>query len=257
MVGRMRKPARILPWLVASAALAVTLAACGGGDDDDVASGATFSTGGIDCAAMNNDSHRYVTTYTFRVEAAPTPTPEGVPGAPPPTEVTLKVEVSVESADAQQALYTYEDEFNHNETDIIAVGDQYFQKSGSDPWRLSEGGSIPYQAISICGALAPDMDLASTEHETEEVNGIQSERFDYTDWATEWAVRFPSFGGGSDVGTLIETWTGSVWVAHDGNYISKVHLTGQGAYPDGSPLHVEFAYEIMDRGDDVNVEAPL
>ncbi len=161
-----------LLWLTLALAAAIVLvsSACGAGDDDSAE--ATFSAQPVNCAAMDADSYRFVTTIMFKVDGPPTPTPEGVAPAPGPFELTQKIEGDVESNDAYQANMSFIDQFNNSQTAAIRKGDKWWLQTTSG-WSEQGTEVIPYRPITICESIAPDID-PSGAHAADAVNGIAS-----------------------------------------------------------------------------------
>lgn len=256
MIGR-----KTLGLFTLAAIAAVAASACGGDDDGGVA----FTPGTVVCDALANTSYRYNASVHFVVDAAPTPTPEGVVPGPGAADIAQVILGAVEDADSYQAEMTFNQAGASAPTTTGAIHDDgkaWLQSGGRWTPQVTEGSSrpvelIPYLPKTLCAALAPDVDAMAPDHASEDVNGVPSQRFDYALLTSDFPDRSPDFGGSSDVGSMINVFSGSVWVANDGNFISKMQMSGQGRYADGSVLHFEISYEVSDWGSDVKVEPPL
>jgi hypothetical protein len=246
-------------WAGVAALVALATFACGGDDDDDVA----FTPGTVDCDTLINGSYRYNVSIHYIVDPSPTPLPSGAGPGHPAVDLRQELVGSVEDADSFAAEMTFIDRSVASTTGAMHDdGRGWLQSGGRWTEQVASaerpvGDLVPYLPKNFCQALAPDIDTTVSDRESEDVNGIRSQRFNYTDFVTDFPDRTPDFGGGSDVGVLINEFDGSVWVANNGNFISKIDMSGEGTYPDGAVMHFSIAYEISDLGADINLEPPI
>jgi len=236
-------------------ALAV-LAACGGDDDDSAA----YGGGTLVCEAMNAEPHRYAATAVFDGVAPDVPI-EGAPAAPPPFHFESNIDGEVEDADSISA-----DVFNTdggaaqgNVSGIINDGKRFLRNETSG-WQNVDNADpgyspVAYQPLKTCQALAVDFDPSGFEGQDEEVNGIASTRYEISEFRSDFPDRMPDVGGGSEVSSLVNVFSGIVWVSDTG-FISKLDLTGVGGYPDGTTLSARFTYDLLDWGADIDIQDP-
>ena len=254
MLVVMRAPVMQILCPLAFAAL-VLLTACG--DDDD---SAAYDGGALVCEAMNGASHRYTATAVFDGVAPDVPI-EGAPAAPPAFHFESNIDGEVEDADSISASVFNTDggAARGNVSGIVNDG-RRFLRNDTVGWQSVDNADpayspVSYQPLKTCQALAVDFDPSSVSGQDEEVNGIASTRYELSEFRSDFPDRMPDVGGGSEVSSLVNVFSGIVWVSDTG-FISKLDVTGVGGYPDGTTLTARFTYEILDWGADIDVQDP-
>jgi hypothetical protein len=247
-----------LALLSAPAALLVLASTACGGDDDDEAT--AFDAGSpVVCDTLSNESYTYNAMFQFTVEA-PEVRPTGVPPGPESTQFTQDIAGEHEDADSFKATTVASDTFREYPAVSAVYDDGRVWTSNPTGWteqppRERLGDNIPYRPVDVCTALAPDIDT-TWDTESEEINGVDSHRFDVEGLVSDFPDRSPGLGGGADIAQLVNEFDGSIWVAEDGAYVTKMELTGSGTYPDGTALSVIFAYEITEMDADIDIAPP-
>ena len=144
---------------------------------------------------------------------------------------------------------------------VVSVADNQAFVRLSGVWQKADNTSnrpvpLPYQPDQICKALAPDVDttkLGAGQPET--VNGVSSQRFTLHSSATSFFTN--EFGGQSDIAANVKTLDGTIWVADQGNFMTKLDITGVGQYTNGQPISVKITFELSDLGADIKIGPPL
>jgi hypothetical protein len=230
------------------------LSACGGG------SAAVFKPGPLVCDALSTQSYQYQLQAALQVDAMAGTPPPSTDAFSPPFTFTETIQGAV--SDGKKFQVTIDNSDGHSDTIFQAlqldnnVGYQNF----GDGWNVrdtSRGTLVKYFPPDVCNALAPDVDTSTLgTAQAEQVNGIASQRFAFTDLPTQFFTRDADYGGGSDAGSYLHNVNGTIWVADSGGYPTKLDMTGAGQYPNGQPLKVRITFQASDVGKSVDLKAP-
>jgi hypothetical protein len=239
----------------AAALLILTSAACG--DDDDQAT--AFDAGNpVVCDTLANQPYTYTSTFQF-LTGAPEVRPTDVMPGPDTAQFKQEVDGAHEDADSYEGTVVASDYYREYPAIIAVYDDGGAWSSVDGEWEerdlVASPNMIPQRPVNLCAAIAPDVDT-TWDSEREDVNGISSHRFDVTDFVSDFPDRSPGVGPTSDISQLVNEFDGSIWVADNGSYITKVDLAGSGTYPDGTVLNVAFVYEITEMDADVDISPP-
>ena len=250
MVNSSRVSLFVLGLLVAVA----FLSACGGG------SAAVFKPGPLVCDALSTQSYQYQVQASLQVEAVAGTPPPSTGAFSPPFTFTETIQGAVSNGKYFQV--TIDNNDGHSDTIVQAlqldnnVGYQNF----GDGWHVrdtSRSAIVKYFPPNVCSALAPDVDTSTLgTAQAEQVNGIASQRFTFTNLPTKFFTRDADYGGGSDAGSYIQDVNGTIWVANSGGYPTKLDMTGAGQYPNGQPLKVRMTFQVSDVGKSVDLKVP-
>lgn len=241
-------------WLLAGMALAgLFLAACG--------SNIQGAPSVIVCDKLTQASYRYKANWQMSVDELTTTLPPSVQAQVAFTftgddqgnvQDGSKIDITYTNSDGK-ATGTFRTIRLSPTLAYIDLGNG-LQKSDTAPNRPVP---IPYEPSVLCNSIAPDIKLASLgSGQPESVNGIASHRYDFDGLVTEFFARSPMFGAQSDLAANVPSLSGSVWVADDGGYISKLKILGQGPYESGQFIRLEATYEAYDMDKNVTVSAP-
>jgi hypothetical protein len=242
--------------------LAALFGACSGGNSTAVA-----KPGPLVCDTLATGSYHYTEHVVLAVSAL-----SGLPSPPPvPTasgsshsvfSLSTDLQGSVQGANIDATIHTDTGSSVGDYEVILLADNQGFVKL-SNGWQKADNTSnrpvpLPYQPDQVCKALAPDVDttkLGAGQPET--VNGVSSQRFTLQALPTSFFANEPDFGVQSDVGAHIKTLDGTIWVADQGNFITKLDIIGTGQYPNGQLISVKVTFELLDLGADIKIAAPL
>lgn len=252
---------KLTPLIALTALLLLTMAACGGGDGDD-APRASLAAGAIGCEQMREDSYQY--SFQVDLDTGPLPTSSPLPTGPgrPPFHFTSSVRGVVQDGVKLQGTVTNTDGTNNTVYEAIQIGDTgYLKFDNGQGWKESDTSvrpiAFPYWPMSVCESLAPDIDTGSLgTPEIEELNGINTERYEVPSLGIDFFKRSPDFGSGSDAASYITGLSGTLWVAETGRYPAKFDFSGQGNYTSGQVFTVQIQFEVWDLRSEVKVSAP-
>lgn len=245
--------------LIGGALILVALAvACG--DDDTIT---LTEPSQISCERLTEDSYRY---HVEAVQDFGDIDPEFTPEATPLLGYTTWSFSELQDGEVEggNALYVSvftSDGGNMGEVEFIRLEDAGYMNSAGQGWQLVDTSVRPlpvrFRPSLVCEGLVPDLDLPTLETSGQEkVNGIVSYRYDIDTQELGFLAKSGDFDSGSDIGAYAHDYTGSIWIAADGGYPSRIDLIANGHYPDGRRISVAFLLEISDMGGDVNVEPP-
>jgi hypothetical protein len=139
----------------------------------------------------------------------------------------------------------------------VLIGQEIWVQFGEE-WRASaEPLSIPYQAIPICNAILPELDLSQAEPESEDIDGTKTRHYSFARNASPEGVG-KVFGVGSDMDLLISTLDVDLWLSEDDDALVRLEAQGKGLYSDGRPLMARVVLDVRDINDeDIKVVAPI
>lgn len=139
---------------------------------------------------------------------------------------------------------------------VVVIGQEtWTQLEGN--WQVAQPLTIGYQAIPICEAILPELDLSQAEPEREEIDGVKTLHYSFARNASPEGVA-KVFGPGSDMDVLINTLDVDLWLSDDGDELVRLEFQGKGLYSDGRPLMVHVVLDVRDINDkDIKVEAPI
>jgi hypothetical protein len=246
--------------LAAFAVLALLATAACGGDDDDVPS-TSLAAGAVGCEQLLNDSYQYtvqVDTDVGPLPTAPLPTGQGRPAFHFTTTVNGKVQDGVKL----QATVENTDGPNKTVYEAIQIGDTGYLKFEDElGWKASDTSlrriPFPYWPMAVCQSIAPDIDTSALDApESENLNGVDTERFELAGISTDFFKRSPEFGPGSDAAAYISSLSGTLSVAKEGRYPAKFDVTGQGNYPSGQVFTMQIQFDAWDFGADIQISEP-
>jgi hypothetical protein len=252
----------MVPQILAGALIVLAAFGACGGDDSAVA-----KPGPLVCDTLLQGSYHYIAHVTEGVDNAPgTPAPSASPALPAATFtwdiqgaiVGAKFDVTVRNTAGQSG----EGQSSEYEAIDLGSGQGYLNlKDTGQGWQNHDTSYsplvVPYRPADLCSALGPDVDTSKlASGQAEAVNGIASQRFALQGFATQFFARDPDFGPASDAARNIHTVDGTIWVANQGNYVSKLDISGAGQYPNGQTISVKLTLEVSDVGGDVKVTAP-
>lgn len=239
--------------------IAATFVACGGDDDD-----ATFQPGPLLCDGLGAKSYHYTMKVNEEVKAyeGAQPTPANLT---PPVTILWDITGANEGGDNGGAIdmkqYNEISGTGGNSETILLESDEGWVNIGGG-WSKSESLERPphvaFWPIFTCRALAPDIDTAALGGgQPETINGVPSQKFSFEFPDSDFIARHPDFGGGSHAGSYIHSISGTVWVADQGNLITKLEVAGEGQYPTGQVITVSMQFEVSDLDTDIRVRAPI
>lgn len=246
--------------LIGGALTLVALAvACGDGDPTTLAEPSQIS-----CERLTEDSYRY---HVEAVQDFGDIDPEVTPEATPPLGFATWAFSERHDGEVEDGSELYVSVFSTDggsvgEIELIDLGDTSYSKfTGRGGWKEVDTTVRPlpvrYRPWLVCQGLVPDVDPTTLETSgREEVNGIVSYRYDINGQDLGFLARSGDFGSSSDIGAYAHEYTGSIWIAADGGYPSRIDLVSNGHYPDGRRISLDFLFEISDIGGDVKVEPP-
>jgi hypothetical protein len=245
--------------LLPTVLIAAMLVACGGSGSDTA-----LQPGVISCDGLGKKSYHYSMNVVEDVKAydGPAPTPTNLTS---PLTITWDITGANEGGDNGGAI----DAKQHNDiggtggdSETILLEDDEgwvdighgFKKSDNP----AQPANVPFWPIFTCRALAPDIDTTKLgPAQAEAVNGVASQKFSFQNMTSEFIGRHPDFGSGSQAGTNIHTISGSVWVADQGNLITKFDITADGQYKTGQKISITMKFEVSDLDTDIKVRAPI
>jgi hypothetical protein len=261
-------PMRVCGGLLVLGLVLVLAAACGGGGSDN-SSPTPQVTGGPPGAAtaapcqmlVEADTYRYVAKVTLdSPETTETPS-EDLP-LPSPTLTRPFTGPFLFQYDVE-ATVVAPDRFAYTITTagaepfgVVVIGqDTWAQFDGN--WRVSQPVSVGYQAIPICEAILPELDLSQAQPESEDIDGTKTRHYSFARNASPEGVG-KVFGVGSDMDLLIDTLDVDLWLSEDDDSLVRLEAQGKGLYSDNRPLMVRVVLDVRDiDDDDVKVEAPI
>jgi hypothetical protein len=230
------------------------LSACGGG------SPAVFKPGPLVCDTLSSQSYQYQVQATLQVDAMAGTPPPSTGAFDPAHTFTETIQGAV--SDGKYFQVTVDNNDGHSDT--IFQASQLDNNVGytnlGDGWNVrdvSTAALIKYFPPEVCSALAPDVDTSTLgTAQAEQVNGIASQRFAFTNLPTQFFTRDTDYGAGSDAASYLHDVNGMIWVANSGGYPTKLDMTGTGQYPNGQPLKVRLTFQVSDVGKSVDLKAP-
>ena len=240
--------------------LAGLVVACGGGDDDGLTN-PDLAAGQINCVPFTAVSYEFNTEAVLEVgEKDGTPEADAPP-APPPFTFTEVVEGRVEDGDKAYVHTWSTDGVSNGEFEAVHYPDRGWLNWADSGWTEQDISvrALPfrYRPWDVCNALAPDVNTESlAARESEEVNSVDSTGYSIDGIESDFFAAEPSFGGGSDPANYIDTFEGTVWIADEGAYITRLQMTATGHYPDGTRLTFTMDFEISNVGGDISVDPP-
>lgn len=256
----MAKAARVWLLLVLFALGVGVAAGCGGQEEGPAstspASTADGATTALPCQALEElKTYRYTTQFTIEVETPPgSPVPPGEPSAVAPTGPTTldyKMEASFVAPDRIDVVGG----IVGSEAHIIAIGDVGWLEV-ADGWQQDPRIIVPYQPRDVCQGFVADLDLSSARGEPEELNGLTTHHYSFSDVAAGEALAVV-FGAQSDLARFIEKVSVDVWLADKEEWPARIEAKGAGQYPDGRALGVELQTELRDvNSSEIKVEPP-
>jgi hypothetical protein len=253
---------RTLLLALAVVSIGAIMVACGGGSD----SGKDYTAGPLLCGGLGTISYNYtghMTEEVLPLSGSPAPGSSEQPHTP--LKVVWDVQGNVEKG---SSLSDYSLHLIMNNSVGTATGktESIVLHDGSGYFNIGLGwqaaGNRPpdqlHRPSTICSSLSPDLDTTKLGIPTsEDVNGVPSYKFTFQDVPTEFLSRDADFGASSDAAQNIHSVSGSIWVAKKGDQVTKVDITGAGAYPNGQSITVTMQYELTDVGSDIKVAAPI
>lgn len=256
--------------LVAGTLALLMIAACGGGGDGgngaDGGDGATptgdaTTTSIIACDTFRQKSYRYTVEGMLEVTAIEgTPVPSAAPG-PNPYTFAESIEGSVEDGANIRVAVSNTDGINTTNFEGIELDDgRGWTNFDGGGWEQQDTTERPlpirYRPAIICEAIAPDLTSSVLAGEPEEVNGVASTRYTLDDVPPAFFARDLDFGAASDLFQYGKTADATVWVADDGDYLTKLDITGYAQYPAGQPMTMRLVFELGELDDGIAVDAP-
>lgn len=239
--------------------LLLVVAACGGGDDKPVVS---LPAGAVGCQQMFSDSYQYSVQVDRDIgplpTAAPTPTGQGRP----PFHFTTTVKGLVQDGVKLQGTINNTDGNSETVYEAIQIGNTgYLKFDDGQGWKANDTSlrriPFPYWPMAVCESIAPDIDTTALgAPESENLNGLGTERFKLTDLGVDFFKRSPDFSGASDEANFLTSLSGTMWVAEEGRYPAKFDISGQGNYLSGQVFTVRIQYEVWDIGSDIKISEP-
>lgn len=253
----------VLPWVLVCPllVLAAVFGGCSGGN-----STAAAKPGPLVCDTLGSGSYHYTERVAYAVSAlsgSPSPPPVTSPADVPQPAFSLSDDIrgAVQGPNIDATMHTVIGSAPGSDVEmIILAGGQGFLKLNTG-WTqassLNRPVPLPYQPNQLCAALAPDVDTTRLgAGQPEAVNGVSSQKFTLQGLPTSFFANEPDFGGGSDFAAYIKTLDGTIWVADQGNFITKLDITGAGQFPNGQPISVAITLELSDLGADIKIEPP-
>jgi hypothetical protein len=252
MMNPVRRSRIVLIALLASA----VLTACGGGD-----SIAAFKPGPLVCDTLSTQPYQYQVQATEEiVRVAGTPAPSAAAFKQPFT-LTETIQGVVSDATKFQVTIDNSDGYNTTTLQAIQLDNNIGYLNSGDGWKQQDTSKrnlpVRYRPVDLCNALSPDVDTSKLgTPQADKVNGIDSQSFALLSLPSQYFVRDPDFGASSDVGRLIKSVDGTVWVANSGGYLTRMDIAGTGKYPNGQSIKVRLTFQISGVGKGVDVKAP-
>ena len=263
-------PARAWGGLLVLGLVLVLAAACGGGGSDN-GSPTPQATGvaspGVTTAApcqmlVDAKTYRYAVKVTLESpETTETPTsdlPLPSPTLTRPFTGPFLFQYNVDAAVVMPDRYSYTVATEGAEPfGIITIGqDTWTQLNGQ--WQVgAQAVSIGYEAIPICQAILPELDLSKLDPKPEDVDGQASLHYTSVGNASPQGVG-KVFGVGSDMDLLISTLDVDLWLSKKDNALVRLDFQGKGLYSDGRPLMVHVVLDVRDINDkNIKIEPPI
>jgi hypothetical protein len=139
---------------------------------------------------------------------------------------------------------------------VVVIGQETWAQFDGN-WQVSQPVSIGYEAIPICEAILPEIDLSQAEPEREEIDGVKTLHYSFTRNASPGGVG-KVFGVGSDMDLLVNTLDVDLWLSDKDSALVRLEFQGKGLYSDGRPLMVHVVLDVRDiNSKDIKVEAPI
>ncbi len=233
-------------------AVAAFLSACGG---DSAA-----KPGPLVCDTLSTQSYQYQMQATLQVDAMAGTPPPSTGAFSLPFTFTETIQGGVSDGKRFQVTVDNNDGYSDTIFQALQLDNNVGYENIGQGWKIrdtSRGSLIKYFPPDVCSALAPDVDTSTLgTAQAEQVNGIDSQRFAFTNLPTQFFTRDADYGGGSDAASYIQDVTGTIWVANSGGYPTKLDMTGTGQYPNGQPLRVRLTFQASDVGKSVDVKVP-
>ncbi len=268
------RPANIWGGLVVLGLVLVLAAACGGGGSNKgsptpQATGAAspVASPGAATAApcqmlVEAETYRYVSKLTLDSPET-TETPSEDQPLPSPTLTRPFTGPFTFQYDVEAAVVA-PDRFAYTITTaggppfgIVAIGQETWTQVNGE-WRpATQPMTIGYQAIPMCEAILPELDLSQVEPEPEEIDGVDTLHYSFARNASPEGVG-KVFGVGSDMDLLVNTLDVDLWLSEEDSALVRLEFQGKGLYSDGRPLMVHIVLDVRDiNDDDIKVEAPI
>ena len=267
------RPTRIWGGLLVLALVVALAAACDGGGSNNgsptpQATGAASpvaSPGAATAAAcqalIDAKTYHYVTTVTLDSpettenpsEDLPLPSPTLTRPFTGPFLFEYSTEADVVAPDRAAYLLTTS---GSDPIHAVVIGQQTWILFG-EAWRAAEPLSIPYQAIPICSAILPELDLSRAQAQSEDIDGMKTRHYSFARNASPEGVG-KVFGVGSDMDLLVSTLDVDLWVSEDDGALVRLEAHGKGLYSNGRPLMASVVLDVRDINDgNIKVEAPI
>ena len=267
------RPATVWGGLVVVGLVLVLAAACGGGGSDNGsptpqvtgAASPAASPGAATAAPcqalVNAKTYRFVSKTTLdSPETTETPSDDlPLPSATLTRPFTgpflfqYDVEAAIVAPDRFAYTITYSGGPPYR---VIVIGQQTWAETDGS-WQATQPMSIGYQAIPICEAILPELDLSQAEPEREEIDGVKTLHYSFPRNASPEGVA-KVFGPNSDMDILVNTLDVDLWLSDDGDELVRLEFQGKGLYSDSRPLIVHVVLDVRDINDkDIKVEAPI
>ena len=267
------RPANIWGGLVVLGVILALAAACGGGSSNEgsptpqvTGAASPVASPGPATAApcqtlVEAKTYRYVSKVTLESPEA-TETPSDAMPLPSPTltrpftgPFTFQYDVEADVVAPDRFAFTITTAGAEPFGVVIIGQETWSQFQGA--WEVSQPVSIGYEAIPICEAILPELNLSQAEPKTEDIDGVKTLHYSFARNASPEGVG-KVFGPGSDMELLIHTLDVDLWTSTDGNELVRLEFQGKGLYSDGRPLTVHVVLDVRDINDDsIKVEAPI
>jgi len=268
------RPANIWGGLAVLGLVLALAAACGGGGSDNgsptpqvTGAASPVASPGAATAApcqmlVEAETYRYVSKITLESPET-TETPSDDLPLPSPTLTRPFTGPFIFQYDVEADVVA-PDRFAYTITTagaapfgVIVIGQQTWTQIEGEWQAAAQPLSIGYQAIPICEAILPELDLSQVEPEREEIDGVKTLHYSFARNASPEGVA-KVFGPNSDMDLLVNTLDVDLWLSDDGDELVRLEFQGKGLYSDGRPLMVRVVLDVRDiNDDDIKVEAPI
>jgi hypothetical protein len=200
------------------------------------------------CDMLFAASYRYTSHFYYRIF----PPPNSVGGAaiPQPHDFYSSQTGAVEDGVNRQGYIRNLQWPNDGDLEVVIVGDRQWRRFDEfDDWQEIFSDLLAYEPASYCQSLAPDIDTSLITGTADTVDGVPAAHL-YFRFPNNWSRRHADFGPNSDVTRYVHEFEGSIWVAEDSRFITKMNIIGHGQYEDGTSIEVRAAFTVYDLYDE-------
>ena len=209
---------------------------------------------GLNCGALTKGLRSY--RYSSKVHLVAEGTTDGSIAA---VDTTIRTQGEVVTPDRVKATTRYSEDVGVDPASIVIIGDKGWALLGNNWVPQSTGDSgkleIPFQPAELCAAISPDADTEGMSGAAGRAGTIDTQRFHFDDVTSDFVSLLPSRVG-SDDAQYVKKLTVDIWLTKD-NWPARLEVRGNGSYPDGRAISVEFITQVTDPNDEeIRIEPP-